>query len=345
MISTDFWRSGRSATGRPWRFCVGSSGSGWRWFRRKRLKPFIRTPREKSNIHGGNHGGRTDSCHGSDGAAGRDCSAVSVAARRKGPRADSPPCEGRCVEKAGGRSIGRRPHRQGIAPAGFAGGQRVFLVTTPFEAGLEAEVRQGIEMVDAAQAAGVAHLVFSSVGSANKNTGIPHFETKGRVERHLRESGLPATILRPVFFMENFTAPWMIPAIQQRKVVLPLAPDRMLQMIALDDLGAFAAAAFLRPKEFLGQEIDLAGDALTMPEALGLLGKEIGAPIQYEQLPIDQAEQRFGQDAAMMYRWFNEVGYNVDISALEKRWAIPLTKFRELVTTEAYQRRLQPKAA
>ncbi|MDC4205016.1 MAG: NmrA/HSCARG family protein [Candidatus Manganitrophus sp.] len=255
------------------------------------------------------------------------------------------PAKADALKKLGAEvSVGDLTDKASLQPA-LRGVQRVFLVTTPFEAGLEAEVRQGIEMVDAAQAAGVAHLVFSSVGSANKNTGIPHFETKGRVERHLRESGLPATILRPVFFMENFTAPWMIPAIQQRKVVLPLAPDRMLQMIALDDLGAFAAAAFLRPKEFLGQEIDLAGDALTMPEALGLLGKEIGAPIQYEQLPIDQAEQRFGQDAAMMYRWFNEVGYNVDISALEKRWAIPLTKFRELVTTEAYQRRLQPKAA
>lgn len=255
------------------------------------------------------------------------------------------PAKADALKKLGAEvAAGDLTDKASFQPA-LRGVQRVFLVTTPFEAGLEAEVRQGIEMVDAAKAAGVAHLVFSSVGSANKSTGIPHFETKRRVERHLRESGLPATILRPVFFMENFTAPWMIPAIQQRKVVLPLAPDRTLQMIALDDLGAFAAAAFLRPKEFLGQEIDLAGDALTMPEALGLLGKEIGAPIQYEQLPIDQAEQQLGQDAAMMYRWFNEVGYNVDIPALEKRWAIPLTKFRELVTTEAYQRRLQSKAA
>lgn len=255
------------------------------------------------------------------------------------------PAKADALKKLGAEvAAGDLTDKSSLKPA-LRGVQRVFLVTTPFEAGLEAEVRQGIEMVDAAKAAGVAHLVFSSVGSANKNTGIPHFETKRRVEQHLRESGLPATILRPVFFMENFTAPWMIPAIQQRKVVLPLAPDRTLQMIALDDIGAFAAAAFIRPKEFLGQEIDLAGDALTMPEALGLLGKEIGAPIQYEPLPIDEAEERFGHDAAVMYRWFNEVGYSVDIPGLEKRWAIPLTKFRELITTEAYQRRLQPKAA
>lgn len=241
-------------------------------------------------------------------------------------------------------AVGDLTDKRSLQPA-LRGVSRVFLVTTPFEAGMEAEVRQGIDMIDAAREAGVAHLVFSSVGSANKKTGIPHFETKWQVEQHLKRSGLPATILRPVFFMENFTAPWMLPAIQEGKVVLPLSPDRPLQMIALDDIGAFGAAAFIRPEEFIGQKIDLAGDALTMPEALGLLGRELGRPIQYETLPMDQAEKVFGHDFGVMFRWFNEVGYSVNIPSLEKRWAIPLTKFRELVTTKAYQQRLQPKAA
>lgn len=255
------------------------------------------------------------------------------------------PAKAEALKKLGAEvAVGDLTDKESLKPA-LRGIKRVFLVTTPFEAGMEAEVRQGIDMVDAAKEAGVDHLVFSSVGSANKNTGIPHFETKWQVEQHLRKSGLPATILRPVFFMENFTAPWMLPAIQQGKVVLPLAPDRKLQMIALDDIGAFGAAAFIRPKEFLGQEIDLAGDALTMPEALGMIAREIGKPIQYEPLPVEQAEKVFGHDFGVMFRWFNEVGYSVDIPALEQRWAIPLTKFRELVTTEAYQRRLQPKAA
>lgn len=255
------------------------------------------------------------------------------------------PAKADALKKLGAEvSVGDLTAKASLKQA-LRGVRRVFLVTTPFEAGLEAEVRQGTEMVDAAQAAGVAHLVFSSVGSANKNTGIPHYETKRQVEQYIERVGLPFTILRPVFFMENFTASWMCPAIQQGKVALPLSPDRKLQMVALDDIGAFAAAAFIRPKEFLGQEIDLAGDAMPMPEALGLLGREIGAPIQYEQLPIDEAEKQLGRDAAAMYRWFNKVGYSVDIPALEKRWAIPLTKFRELVTTEAYQRRLQSRAA
>jgi len=145
--------------------------------------------------------------------------------------------------------------------------------------------------------------------------------------------------------MENFAAPWMLPAIQQGRVALPLAANKKLQMIALDDIGAFAAAAFIRPKEFIGEQIDLAGDVLTMPEALGLIAREIGKPVQYEPLPFDQTENIFGHDFGLMFRWFNDVGYSVDIPALEKRWAIPLTKFRERVTTEAFQKRFQPKAA
>lgn len=255
------------------------------------------------------------------------------------------PAKAEALKKMGAEvAVGDLTDPDSLKPA-LRGVKKVFLVTTPFEAGMEAEVRQGVEMAEAAKEAGVEHLVFSSVGSANNNTGIPHFETKRRVERQIKRVGLPATILRPVFFMENFTAPWMLPAIQQGKVALPLAADRKLQMIALDDIGAFGAAAFIRPKEFIGQEIDLAGDALTMPETLGLLAAELGKPIQYEPLPVDQAEKVFGHDFGVMFRWFNEVGYSVDIPALENRWAIPLTRFRELVTTGTYQRRLQPKAA
>lgn len=209
--------------------------------------------------------------------------------------------------------------------------KKVFLVTTPFEAGMETEVRQGITMVDAVKAAGVDHLVFNSVVSADRNTGIPHFETKWRVEQHIQKVGIPATILRPVFFMENFASPWMLPAMQKGKLVFPMQPNRRLQMIALKDIGEFAAAAFLRREEFIGQVIDLAGDDLTIPGALDILSRSMARKIQYEQLPDDQLENALGHDMAVMFRWFNKVGYNVDIPALEKRWGINLTKFKEVI--------------
>lgn len=208
---------------------------------------------------------------------------------------------------------------------------RVFLVTTFIEEGMDAEVRQGTTAIDAAKAAGVKHLVFASVVSAEKRTGIPHFETKGRIEEHLRRSGVPFTILRPVFFMENFASPWMLPAIRQGKLVNPVRPSVALQMIALRDIGEFVAAAFARPKEFLGQAVELAGDELTMPEAMRILSERMGRKIAYEVLPDDQLENAVGHDMATMYRWFNSTGYHVDIPALAKRWGIPLTRFSELV--------------
>lgn len=207
----------------------------------------------------------------------------------------------------------------------------VFLVTTPFERGMDDEVRQGKTMADAAKAAGVEHLVYTSVGSADRQTGIPHFETKWEVEQYLRKTGLPFTILRPVFFMENFASPWMLPAIQQGTLTFPLPPDRKLQMIALQDIGEFGAAALLRPKEFVGEVIALAGDELTLPAALEILSRTMGKPIRYAQLPDDQIESALGHDFAVMFRWFIRVGYSVDIPALRKRWGIPLTRFQNLV--------------
>ncbi|MBI5410699.1 MAG: NmrA/HSCARG family protein [Nitrospirae bacterium] len=217
------------------------------------------------------------------------------------------------------------------------GVQGVFAMSTPFEAGMDAEVRQGTMLADMAMAAGVDQYVYTSVGSADRNTGIPHFETKWRVEQYIRQIGLPATILRPVWFMENFGT-FCRPFILQGTLALPLRPDVKLQMIALKDIGEFGAAAFIRPEQFLGQAIDLAGDGLTMPEVVAHLSRTMGRQIQFRQVPDDQAKAAFGDDLAVMFKWFNEVGYSVDIPALHRRYGIPLTKFTEVIATADWAR-------
>src|SRR6185437_1477695 len=82
------------------------------------------------------------------------------------------------------------------------GATSLFAMTTSFEGGPQAETRQGISAADAAKAAGV-HLVFNSVGSANRQTGVPHFDSKYEVENHVVKIGVRATVLAPVYFMEN----------------------------------------------------------------------------------------------------------------------------------------------
>lgn len=207
----------------------------------------------------------------------------------------------------------------------------VFSMTTPFEGGMEAEVQQGKTLADAAKEANVSQYVFTSVGGADKNSGIPHFESKWKVEQYIRQIGLPATILRPTFFMDNFGT-FFREGLLQGTLTLPMRPETKLQMIAVKDIGQFGAAALLRPNEFIGQAIELAGDDLTMPEVITHLSRTMNRSLTFQQLPDDQAEAAMGHDMATMFRWFNEVGYSADIPALGQRYGIPLTNFVELIS-------------
>ena len=193
----------------------------------------------------------------------------------------------------------------------------VFSVQNFWEAGYEREVRQGTQLADAAKAAGVSQLVYSSVGSAHRETGLPHFESKWEVEEHVRGSGVPYTILRPVFFMQN----WEVFGRDQilgGTLAQPLDPDKLLQMLAAEDVGVFVTMAFDNPDEWIGREVDLAGDEMTMVEIAGTFSRVIGREVSYYQVPWDQFEQAAGEEAYRMYRWFNDYGYEADIAALRE---------------------------
>ena len=198
------------------------------------------------------------------------------------------------------------------------GAYGVFGVQARGEVGIEGEVTEGKNLVNAARSSGVSHFVYTSVGSADQHTGIPHFESKNRIEQHLRGSGLPYTILRPVFFMENLLG--MAESLRQGTLAAPLSPDRRLQMIAVDDIGAFAATAFEHQNKWLGRELDIAGAELSMTEAAALLSRAIGREVRYQQVPWDDFERAAGHDYTLMFRWFEDVGYHADISALRAEY-------------------------
>ena len=194
----------------------------------------------------------------------------------------------------------------------------VFSVQQFMETGVEGEVRQGVLLADAARAAGVEHFVYSSVGSAHRETGIPHFESKFEVEEHVRASGVPYTVLRPVFFMQNWE--FMREPILGGTLPQPLDPDKPLQMIDADDIGVFAAMAFDDPERWIGREVDIAGDELTMPEIAGTLSRVIGHNVDYFQVPWEGFEEQMGEEYAVMYRWFNDHGYEANIAALRDEY-------------------------
>lgn len=207
------------------------------------------------------------------------------------------------------------------------GARGAFIMSTPYEKGPGTEVEQGRAMVYACLDEGVQYVVHSSVCCADRDTGIPHFESKHDIEEYIRESGLKYTIVRPVSFMENFVSPGVRALLEEGTLSLPLDPETSLQMICVDDIGKFAAEAFLRPDEFAGGEIDLAGDQRTVKDAVLELSCTMNRPIRYNRIPDDEAEDVLGYDVAVMYGWLNEDGYDVDIEVLGKRYGIPLTSF------------------
>jgi len=273
------------------------------------------------------------------GATGQQGGAVAKALLEKGQKIrvmTRNPEKAAALAKAGAEVVKGDLTNQVDVQSALKGVQGVFAMSTPFEAGMDAEVRQGTMLADAAKQDGVAHYVYTSVGSADRKTGIPHFETKWKVEQHIRQIGLPATILRPVFFMENFGT--YFPPSKEGVLAVPVRLSTKLQVIALKDIGEFGAAAFLNPNKFLGQVIDLAGDELTMPEVATHLSRTKGRQIQFQQIPDDQVEKLMGHDFALMFRWFNEVGYSVDIPALRQRYGISPTTFADLIKTADWAR-------
>lgn len=192
----------------------------------------------------------------------------------------------------------------------------VFSVQGFMEGGLEGEIRQGKALADAARTANVQHLVYSSVHSADLNTGVPHFDSKGQVEDHIRAIGVPNTVLRPVFFMENFTN-YFPPSLEDGVHVLRLAihPDTKLSMIAADDIGAFTAIALREPERYIGKAFEIGGELLTGPEIAERMQQHLGTPVRFDELPI-AAVRGFSEDFALMFEFFVSTGQPIDRSSL-----------------------------
>ena len=211
----------------------------------------------------------------------------------------------------------------------LAGVWGTFAVQNTWEAGVEKEEEQGKRFAKAAKRAGVQHFVYTSVGSADRKTGIPHFENKARVEETIRGLGFPShVVIRPVFFMENLASPWFKPAIDQGQLMIGMKPETRLQMIAVDDIGKYGKWAFDQYEKLNGRAIDIAGDAHTMPETARILGKAAGRPVEFVPVPIEEV-RKFSDDFAKMLEWFDRVGYDVDIEATSRESGVRPTPLKQ----------------
>ena len=189
----------------------------------------------------------------------------------------------------------------------------VFSIQNFWEHGYDGELNHGKAVADAAKKANVQHFLQSSVGGAERSTKLPHFDVKFEIEKYLKSLNLPVTVIRPVFFMENFKT-WFKPVEADGKLTLNMAmkADTKLQMIAVDDIGAISAKIFDNPDKFIGKEIELAGDELTMPEVAELYETNTGKKTEFVELPVSVIRTN-SAEMADMFQWFIDKGYEADL--------------------------------
>ncbi|WP_194834535.1 NmrA/HSCARG family protein [Nocardia sp. XZ_19_369] len=210
--------------------------------------------------------------------------------------------------------------------AAMDGAYGVFMMLTMMtgvhitSAGIEAEQRRGKAVADLAKASGIEHLVYSSLKGADENSGVEYYAAKTAIEAHIASLDLPATVLRPVFFMDNFNA-FNRPIVDENgALVLNLAvrADIPLSLISVHDIGAFAALAFDRPADYRGRAVPLAGDRLTPPQIAETFGRVAGLPARSNQVPIEQV-RAFDEQVAKMFAYFNDgPDEPIDTAALRK---------------------------
>jgi len=225
----------------------------------------------------------------------------------------------------------------------------VFSMQRPDVDGTDSERRHGFALIDAARKAGVRHFVHSSVCQSGEHTSFPrwaegywsqrYWTDKWDIELAVREAGFAHwTVLKPAFMMENFTeakAKFLFPHLRHGTILTPVRPDARLQLIAGDDIGAIAHAAFQDPARFDRRSLDLASDTLTMSEVAVVLSQELGKIVMVKSVSPAEAQQA-GLFASWVraQEWINEVGYRVDVDALAA-YGVPLTSFASWVRRHA----------
>ena len=189
----------------------------------------------------------------------------------------------------------------------LAGAGALFSVQDFLEAGVEAERRQGLNLTEAAAASSVEHIIYSGASTMDRNTGVPHLESKWQVESRVRALDMPWTVFRPAAFMDNWE--WDRQAILETGVVrYPIRPDTLYRQIAVADIAAMVVTAFERPDIWTGQIMPLAGDVSSMEEITETLSTITGQALHYEQMSWEQCVAEQGEELMLMYRYFDTFG-------------------------------------
>ncbi len=175
-----------------------------------------------------------------------------------------------------------------------------------FEDGVEKEINQGITLATLGKEFNVKHFLYSSAFGANLNTAVPHIDSKFKIENHIKQTGLPFTIIRPTSLYENFLIPQVKKGIRKGKLIQPINRDTVQQYIAAEDIGKAAAKIFQNSDTWLGKTIPLATEQLSTQEVADTFSNVLNKKIVYQKLPVLITRLFLGNGLYKMFKWMNE---------------------------------------
>ena len=193
----------------------------------------------------------------------------------------------------------------------------MFATGTAHRAGPEASCATDATIAQAAAAAGVPHLIYSSGDGAAPDSPVPLFQVKHQVEQYIRSLPIAHTIFAPVYFMENLFNPWNVAALQAATFPSPIPVELRLQQVAIADVARLAALAIERPGEFAGQRIRLASDELTAEQAAQVLSGVLDRDFTAGQLPTEELPPGL----RALFDWLERTGHDVDLAILHDRYS------------------------
>ncbi|NAS96891.1 NmrA/HSCARG family protein [Pseudomonas syringae] len=208
------------------------------------------------------------------------------------------------------------------------------------------EVLAGKALIEAAYRANVRVIVHSSVARAGDQENFIgwdegrweplYWQNKAAVNDVVKTQGFRHwVILKPAMIMEDIVPPQadlQFPTLRERgRFETAIEAETRIDWIAVEDIGAFAAAAFAEPERFHGHEIDLAAESFTLPEVAAKITQVTGKPVSAVTLSKDDALSRpYGELYFQAESWNNVEGYKVDLDAA-RSWGVPLTTLDQFI--------------
>lgn len=120
--------------------------------------------------------------------------------------------------------------------------------------------------------------------------------------------------------MDNYYIIQVYKGLLNGKLADPIRPDKKYQLIATEDIGAYAVYAFEHPEKTLNRAVEIAGDELTNPQIAATFSRVMGREVKFKRLPMPVVRLFMGKEMYEMFRWFNEAGFQADIVANKKNY-------------------------